>query len=874
MVGNFNVCEGDSFNVMINFLTNVNGTYVLTGPAVSTGTVAINGKSITLILAKAKLSDSGKYKLQLSTSEGCNFDYDSIFALKVNPIPIAVASNGGRVCTGDTGMLFANTVANSTYEWRIKGISTILSVDQNPKVFNVDTTTTYELYVTSNGCKSEPSYTTIEVFDLPVISIAKDSIQVCEGDNITLTATVTTPKYNGIIKYNWNGPNNFNFNGTTTSGTAFTVNIPNATLVHKGTYTLNTELEEVPNCMASPKSIYVNIVPKINLVITGNNPVCFGDTFKLKVQPDNLQNYIWKNAAGTTIATGTTFLNLPSSSPLAISPIIVTATNIGCEVSGQYVLETFRLPTISATNDGPICENDTVTLSADLVAGCTYEWRVLGNPAVISTMRTFKVLGLTNTTTYEVTIRLPNCNQTSKATTTVVVNKGPLFGALTGSGDYCIGSKVTLNATGGAGVGNVTYIWVYVPTQTPVFIGVAPKSGPFPFEINNVQVVNGGNYLLVLQDLVTGCTSLAGTVSINVKPNPIKPIISAVDDTVCVGQSLILNCNNYVGAVTYTWYRNDTIIGTSTVNTFTIANMTVAQRGQYKVKVTVNGCDSEISDPIFIEVFGQGMPFTIVNPTSADKPACKGNALKIDAMVMNGATYMWFGPKGMIPNATGPSLLFSSITTADVGLYYVKITKNECSTVYSDTIFLHVGDTPIANTDNYAVEYNMTHTGAVLVNDILGNNKAVSIKILVAPKFGTAVVNNPNIVYTPKFNYIGDDNLIYEICSNLCPNECDTALVTYFINGPEDCDPIPNVITPNNDEFNDNWEIPCLINYPDNQITIYNRWGDKVFEADKYKGTWNGTYNDSPLPAGTYFYILKLRPTDTTVKSGYVTIIR
>jgi gliding motility-associated-like protein len=62
-----------------------------------------------------------------------------------------------------------------------------------------------------------------------------------------------------------------------------------------------------------------------------------------------------------------------------------------------------------------------------------------------------------------------------------------------------------------------------------------------------------------------------------------------------------------------------------------------------------------------------------------------------------------------------------------------------------------------------------------------------------------------------------------------------------------------NVFTPNGDGINDNYEIPYLDRYISNKFVVYNRWGDKVFEANNYSGNWDG----GRLPDGVYFYILK-----------------
>ena len=65
-------------------------------------------------------------------------------------------------------------------------------------------------------------------------------------------------------------------------------------------------------------------------------------------------------------------------------------------------------------------------------------------------------------------------------------------------------------------------------------------------------------------------------------------------------------------------------------------------------------------------------------------------------------------------------------------------------------------------------------------------------------------------------------------------------------------------MTPNNDGDNDAFVIPCLDAYPDNEIRVYNRWGDLVYRKNGYANDWEGTYNGQVLPVGTYFYIIDL----------------
>ncbi len=86
---------------------------------------------------------------------------------------------------------------------------------------------------------------------------------------------------------------------------------------------------------------------------------------------------------------------------------------------------------------------------------------------------------------------------------------------------------------------------------------------------------------------------------------------------------------------------------------------------------------------------------------------------------------------------------------------------------------------------------------------------------------------------------------------------------------------IPDAFSPEGDNNNDLFEIKGLDKFPNNNIVIFNRWGNKVYEAEPYLNNWNGVSNtevttgDGKLPAGTYFYLLDLG-NDSDPLSGYI----
>lgn len=78
------------------------------------------------------------------------------------------------------------------------------------------------------------------------------------------------------------------------------------------------------------------------------------------------------------------------------------------------------------------------------------------------------------------------------------------------------------------------------------------------------------------------------------------------------------------------------------------------------------------------------------------------------------------------------------------------------------------------------------------------------------------------------------------------------------------CLTIPQGLSPNDDRLNDYFIIPCIEDYPENTLKIFNRYGTQIFEANNYMNTWSGKANmgllktSKLLPVGTYFYILEI----------------
>jgi gliding motility-associated-like protein len=129
------------------------------------------------------------------------------------------------------------------------------------------------------------------------------------------------------------------------------------------------------------------------------------------------------------------------------------------------------------------------------------------------------------------------------------------------------------------------------------------------------------------------------------------------------------------------------------------------------------------------------------------------------------------------------------------------------------------------------------------------------------------------------------------LVSNLAAGNYSLMVVSHYIGGgatiPNDTVRIKNIvingnsepciinvyngISPNGDGNNDFFYINNIDQFPDNNVQVYNRWGQKLFETDHYdnvSNVWRGTAksSDQVAPAGTYFYIVDLKNGSKPIK--------
>ena len=69
---------------------------------------------------------------------------------------------------------------------------------------------------------------------------------------------------------------------------------------------------------------------------------------------------------------------------------------------------------------------------------------------------------------------------------------------------------------------------------------------------------------------------------------------------------------------------------------------------------------------------------------------------------------------------------------------------------------------------------------------------------------------------------------------------------------------IPGGLSPNGDGINDTWNIQGLEDYPGTNISVFDRWGKKLFFSTSASEPWDGTFDGKELPTADYYYIIEL----------------
>lgn len=207
----------------------------------------------------------------------------------------------------------------------------------------------------------------------------------------------------------------------------------------------------------------------------------------------------------------------------------------------------------------------------------------------------------------------------------------------------------------------------------------------------------------------------------------------------------------------------------------------------------------------------------------------------------------------------------------EVGNYTINLKVESPTGCYADATFnniIQVLPSPIAGF-TYTPSYVTSNDNVVTFTDASTN--AISWQYIIADQ---ASFFQPNITYT--FQDTGLHKVEQIV---LHPSGCPDTMTQYIDVVPLESFFLPNAFTPNGDGRNDLFKgVGSLFGVKSFQFSIWNRWGELVFETKDPKEGWNGRALNvgRDVPAGVYVYkIHYINPRGKLVdKKGYATLVR
>lgn len=383
--------------------------------------------------------------------------------------------------------------------------------------------------------------------------------------------------------------------------------------------------------------------------------------------------------------------------------------------------------------------------------------------------------------------------------------------------------EASVSASGGSG--SYTYEW-----------------SPNGETTSSISGVGAGIYTVEVTDS-EGCT-----VSTNVNVGSVNgPIITVdnIDNISCAGEddgAISISVSGGTAPFSYDW-------SPAGGNNPTAENLSP---GTYTVTVTDDaGC-------ISIEVIDIIETNPILIDESINASDCGENNGSIDLTVSGGSGTFNFD---WSPNVSSGE----QATNLSGGDYTVTITDgNGCSVTQTYTVE-EVGDIDVF----IIPESSTIFEDESVILSVETDPDAVIVDYSWSPEDGLSCTDCSNPVASPS------DDIIYTV-DIVTADGCEGSAQTSF-EVLEACKGafLPNIFSPNNDGNNDEFCVQgeCVIGI---ELSIYNRWGERVYYSTDPDNCWRGRHRGKPVNSGVFVYKARINLIngDELFESGNITVIR
>ncbi|PIY09069.1 MAG: hypothetical protein COZ18_08995 [Flexibacter sp. CG_4_10_14_3_um_filter_32_15] len=775
------------------------------------------------------------YSVVVQDPRGCRISDTIRINFAPTPDFIITGHENPNCSTFDTLRIERTNVRNMTINWSGNGI---VSLSDSNKVAIVNVSGIYTATVTDNNTDANCSYTqSVEVFVRPNIelglSATNDVLRLCEGDSLVLDAF--RPEHNTNFNYQWRIIEN---NQVVSTNSKIAINygmVNNYTSNRFEVKVTDPNLTGGGSCSITD-TVTVRFDRKTSIQIDSTfiKTLCLGQMQTLTAT--GADAYTWSNGATTS-----TIEITPTEA--GYYTFIVNGTfnspNL-CGASADTIkFRVVNVPELSVPETLVICENDSVEVDAFLPSHqprYIYEWTNEITGEIIDTLalHVFKQ-DSTNITyqpqTFKVgvydTLGGGRCGTESLIIVTFSRSATP---TITASDTLvCVGEQITLTAEGAT-----NFRWNTGETTQSITVS-SDSAGIFRYTVL-------GSY----GDGQNVCDSLGTSILVQFKDVPTIKLNQKDTVSICVGDSVQFIAS---GGASYVWSHSPAEIGDTVVVYPTDTTMYVV------TGFDTLGCSS--TDTVVVLAQPQ-------IDLGADQQLCKGDTTIIGAPRPYGATYLW---------STGATT--DSITVTFGGKYFVEVKINECS--YTDTVNISYINPPKLTAVDTVLCFEDEESRLIfheLGVKIRNYDSMARYRYQWLDEAGEIVGEDSLLRTKYGGNYLVRVTAEYETSCN--------AMTSLVIKAS--CEPelyIPTAFTPNNDDFNDEWELFGRY-YSNLRVKIIDRWGMTMHESYTESSSdeidlWNGMYKGKQVPAGVYYYEITYNsPADnsqTIKRTGAVTVI-
>lgn len=402
-------------------------------------------------------------------------------------------------------------------------------------------------------------------------------------------------------------------------------------------------------------------------------------------------------------------------------------------------------------------------------------------------------------------------------------------------------------------------------TVTPT-LGVVIPAAKDSIKIDLPNVTSNTCYTITVTNPIGGCVKDT-VICVFTNAGAVNPVLTASTNTVCIGQSVVITGS---GAATYTisYIQSGTPVVISTnpsvthiplqvgLNTYvvTAGDYCTTATGTYTLNINVVTPANLVLTPLADQIKCLNATTVLTGSLSSTTPGSSGLPY----------SYSWGTLPGNVP-APGNNTSNSYTVTGNTTTTLVLTASGTCANSITDTVVVsnYPNNISVAIPAIDAICANTPFTLQAITSGNTGASGTVSYAWFFEP--------NPAVIGTAgalAFTSPGTQGnyTISVTATDICGYSAANSVVINVL--PPCSIEIPNIITPNGDNANDFFKIKGIEFHPNSNITIFDRWGRKIYENPNYNNEWKA---DGVLD-GTYFYVLDV-PSDKKY-SGFISVFK